>query len=114
MSTPVPRPPPFPLNPPPAGLLHWFTSPYVHRITLPAAHPDVAVVETLDFFARRRVATLPLATLAPPVNTIHPQATCRAGGPTGKLLYVDLDNFPTDTPAGAALAARLAAVRAQA
>lgn len=93
------------------GLLHWFTSPYVHRLSVAPAAPDVAVVETRDVLARRRVEQLALSTLAPPTGTLHPQATFRANG---RLYYVDTDNFPVDTALARAVCGRLVAVKAAA
>ena len=101
----------FPSLPPSlSALLHWFTSPYVHRLTVSPATPDLITLETRDVLARLRVETLPLSTLTPPTNTLHPQATFR-GGQARRLYYVDTDYFP-QTALGAEVCGRLAALRA--
>lgn len=82
------------------GLLHWFVGPYVHELTWRKGGEDGAADEddaieltTLDFFGARRRQRLPLSRVAaPPEGSVHPQATF-SDSATGKLYYIDVDNF---------------------
>lgn len=83
----------------------------MHRLTVSPSTPDLVTLETRDVLARLRVETLPLSTLTPPNNTLHPQATFR-GGASNRLHYVDTDHFPVQTALGAQVCGRLIALRA--
>lgn len=84
------------------GLLHWFVGPYVHELTWQGRggegseggeDDDAIELTTLDFFGARRRQRLPLSRVAaPPDGSVHPQATF-SDSATGKLYYVDVDNF---------------------
>ncbi len=56
-----------------AGLLHWFTSPYVHRLAYDAAS-GVVETRTLNVLARPRVDRFPASAVRYP-QTLQPQAT---------------------------------------
>ena len=56
-----------------AGLLHWFTSPYVHRLAYDAA-TGVVEARTLTVLARPRVDCFPAVAVRHP-QTLRPQAT---------------------------------------
>lgn len=70
------------------GLLHWFTSPYVHRLV---HKPDEEAVEvtTLDVLGRPRSAAVPLAAVHE-ADSVHPLSSFAAGG---KIYYLDRDHF---------------------
>jgi hypothetical protein len=81
------------------GLLHWFASPYVHRLAY-RAQDDSVEVTTLSLFANPKRRRFAVADAAPPA-TVHPLSTFAIPG--GKYYYVDLDHFENKE-----LAARLA------
>lgn len=70
------------------GLLHWFTSPYVHRLVYDPS-TDSADVTTLDLLARPRRQHINVAE-AREAETMHPLSSFSAGG---KIYYVDADHF---------------------
>lgn len=70
------------------GLLHWFTSPYVHRLEhLPKE--DTIKVNSLDMLGRRKQRNIPLTEVSE-AQSVHPLSSFAAGG---KLYYVDADRF---------------------
>ena len=56
-----------------AGLLHWFTSPYVHRLVFDRTSQTLKL-ETLSVFARRQTTKAHLSQVAYP-DTLKPQVT---------------------------------------
>jgi len=76
------------------GLLHWFVGPYVHELTWRDDGAGASIeLTTLDVLGTKRKRSLPLSRVAaPPAGSIHPQATF-SDSATGKLYYVDVDNF---------------------
>ena len=97
------------------GLLHWFVGPYVHELTWRRVDDDGAdgssskssfrgedsiEVTTLDVLGRKTTRSLPLSRVAaPPDGSIHPQATF-SDSETGKLYYIDVDNFVSVAASG--------------
>eukprot|EP00884_Botryococcus_braunii_P004768 jgi/Botrbrau1/14292/Bobra.0369s0006.1 len=71
------------------GLLHWFTSPYIHRLVYQPDRPEVQVT-VLSLLARPATYTIPLSEITPP-NTLRPQASFQW---KGKVFYIDSDHFP--------------------
>jgi TMEM70/TMEM186/TMEM223 protein family len=55
------------------GLLHWFTSPYIHRLVYDPTKQDVTVT-VLNLLARPVTYTIPLSEIGYP-NTLRPQAS---------------------------------------
>jgi hypothetical protein len=72
------------------GLLHWFASPYVHRLVYNPGE-DSAVVTTLSLFARPRTRRFGLGEVRAP-DTVHPLSTFALSD--GRYYYLDMDNFP--------------------
>lgn len=71
------------------GLMHWFSSPYTHRLEYEPT-TDTVEVEVLNLLARPvRLRFRPQE--AQPVESVHPLASFKANG---RLLYLDTDNFP--------------------
>ncbi|KAK9823167.1 hypothetical protein WJX72_000778 [[Myrmecia] bisecta] len=70
------------------ALLHWFTSPYIHRLTY---HKSSGLVEvdSLTFLAQHVKDSFHISELEYP-DTLRPQVTFKA---KNKLFYVDADNF---------------------
>lgn len=70
------------------GLLHWFTSPYTHKLV---HHPETDSVEitTLDVLGRSRTQTIKLADVSES-DSVHPLSSFAAGG---KIYYLDRDYF---------------------
>ena len=58
----------------------------------PGPPPPSATLTRVDFLGRRVTSILPLASIVPPVHTLHPQVTFSDAG--GRLYYVDVDNWP--------------------
>jgi hypothetical protein len=56
-----------------AGLLHWFTSPYIHRLEHDPGKSNITVT-VLNLFARPVKYTIPLAEIAYP-DTLRPQVS---------------------------------------
>jgi hypothetical protein len=56
-----------------AGLLHWFTSPYVRQLVYDRK-ANTLQIETLSVFARPQITHVHLAEIAYP-DTIRPQVT---------------------------------------
>ena len=84
------------------GLLHWFVGPYVHELTWRGGGEEGAIeLTTLDFLGAKRTRSLPLSRVAaPPEGSVHPQATF-SDSETGRLYYVDVDNFVSVASGGA-------------
>ena len=75
------------------GLLNWFVSPYVHSLTYGEGKLRV---ETLDFFARPRVAELALHDVdGGASDSMHPLSTFRDRR-DGRVYYVDKDYLHND------------------
>jgi len=90
------------------GLLHWFVGPYVHELKLREKDSEEIEVTTLDVLGRRRETLLPLTKITPPPEgSIHPQATF-CDSRTGKLYYVDVENFVAVSAASSSEAAAAA------
>lgn len=70
------------------GLMHWFTSPYVHWLTY-NSNTGLAEVETLSLFAKHQRRTFSESEVQYP-NTLRPQATFQVHG---QVYYLDADNF---------------------
>ena len=56
-----------------AGMMHWFTSPYVHQLTY-NSKTGLAEVETLTLFAKYQRRTFSQSEVQVP-QTMKPQAT---------------------------------------
>lgn len=74
------------------GLLHWFTSPYVHHIEYDAAS-DTVTVETLSILAQKQRTQFTPKHAAYP-ETFRPQSTFALNG---KVFYIDPITFPDQT-----------------
>ncbi|GMH37175.1 hypothetical protein BSKO_05048 [Bryopsis sp. KO-2023] len=72
------------------GLLHWFSSPYVHQLKFDGAAARKEIdVKTLTLFARQRWERLALDSIKP-ADTWRPLATFES---QGKLYYIHVDQF---------------------
>lgn len=71
------------------GLLHWFTHPYVHKLSVRGDR--TLKIETLNFFARPVVDIVPLDNVEGGAeNSMHPLSTFMAHK---KVFYIDRDFF---------------------
>ena len=69
------------------GLLHWFTYPYVHRLSYNGKDLEI---ETATFLAAKQVDIVHLDDIeAGAPGSMHPLSTFRAG----RIFYVDTDYF---------------------
>ena len=73
----------------PAGLLHWFTSPYVRRLVFDRSSGTVDV-HTWSVFARPQEMRIHLSEIRYP-NTLRPQVTFQVSG------YAALEAPPSST-----------------
>jgi TMEM70/TMEM186/TMEM223 protein family len=70
------------------GLLHWFTHPYVHRLTYDPASQDIRL-DVLNFLARPKTVDVNLKDVRP-AETMHPLASFSVGE---KSYHVDGEYF---------------------
>lgn len=71
------------------GIMHWFTSPYVHKLEYNPDDDSVQIV-SLNLFAKPVKHRFHIAEVRQ-VDTVHPLSSFTA---QGKMFYVDQDNFP--------------------
>eukprot|EP01025_Chloroclados_australasicus_P065158 TRINITY_DN8840_c0_g1_i1.p1 TRINITY_DN8840_c0_g1~~TRINITY_DN8840_c0_g1_i1.p1 ORF type:complete len:220 (+),score=12.46 TRINITY_DN8840_c0_g1_i1:62-721(+) len=67
------------------GLLHWFTSPYVHQLKLNKESLEMSA-STVSLFGGKVHTKFGLNEIEPPRDTYKPLATFRVGN---KIMYVD-------------------------
>lgn len=70
------------------GIMHWFTSPYAHKLEYNPADDSVEVV-CLNLFAKPVKYRFHIAEVRQ-VDSVHPLSSFSA---QGKMFYVDQDNF---------------------
>ncbi len=70
------------------GLLHWFTYPYIHRLSYDGKGFDI---ETATFLAKKKVDRIPLEEIeAGAPGSMHPLSTFKA---SGRIYYIDKEYF---------------------
>lgn len=70
------------------GLLHWFTYPYIHRLSCDGKELDI---ETTTFLAKKKVDRIPLKEIqAGAPGSMHPLSTFQA---FGRVYYIDKEYF---------------------
>ena len=67
-----------------AGLLHWFTAPYVHRLVYDRRTGSVEA-ETINILGQRHISRFHVAEAAYP-DTIRPQVTFEASLSSAQLV----------------------------
>ena len=70
------------------GLLHWFTSPYTHKLVYDPKTESIDVT-TLDMLGRSRTQTIKVADVKE-ADSVHPLSSF---GADGKIFYLDKDYF---------------------